>query len=641
VTEGRKTGIMALVAMLLTALAWGTSGRTTSLSPSIKSMKGKVLFEKFTDPVDAASLKLLRYDSAKEDYIEFEVAQDRKTQVWTLPSHESYPADAVKQMSEAANLFVGLKTLDVASEKKSDQELYGVIEPNKQNADKGGQGVGMLVQMRNAKGDALADLIIGKEIGDNKKQRFVRIPSEDVIYVAEIETAPLSTEFKQWIEPDLLKLSSNDIETLSVREYQLITVNQGLALRNSFDADLNYTTSNGQWQASKITNYELDPPADRTIGTEEQLNTSKINEIKNALDNLRIADVIKKPAGLAGDLKGDRSLLSNKESLASLQKRGFFPNPNQQGDSIDFYAKSGELIVTLKDGVQYSLRFGNGTADLVDSETKEGEPVDTTPQVSINRYLLVTTRVDESKFPPAELEKVPQTVEELKAIEELKKPPKMEVPLAPVQEQGDAPKSIAPAESNEPTPANTPVTEDTPPAEPSPTSDPGSVPAVTPKEPASAEPVPPVEPAPVEPAPEIPKSAKTSSPNGSSKLIAFQEPQETDPATPVIPSPAPAAIVPAQVPADSEPTMEEWKERLEATKEKITKENQRKIDLRNDKLLAAKKKVAELNGRFADWYYVVSEDDFKKMKVTLSELIQPKTGAAASPQGGAGFPVER
>ena len=207
-TEGTKTGTMAVIAALIALLAWTTSSRTYT-SPNVKSAKGKVLFEKFSDPVTAASLKILRYDSSVEDYVEFEVAQDRKSGIWTLPSHESYPADATKQMSDAANLFVGLKTIDVASEKREDQELFGVIEPDKKNAEKGGKGVGMLVQLRDSKGDMLADLIIGKET-DNK-QRFVRVPSEDVIYVAEIDTVPLSTEFKQWIEADLLKLISNDV----------------------------------------------------------------------------------------------------------------------------------------------------------------------------------------------------------------------------------------------------------------------------------------------------------------------------------------------------------------------------------------------------------------------------------------------
>lgn len=624
-TEGTKTGTMAIIAGVIALLAWTTSSRTYTV-PDAKSAKGKILFEKFSDPVTAASLKILRYDSSVEDYVEFEVAQDRKSGIWTLPSHESYPADATKQMSDAANLFVGMKTIDVASEKREDQELFGVIEPDKKNAEKGGKGVGMLVQMRDSKGDMLADLIIGKET-DNK-QRFVRVPSEDVIYVAEIDTVPLSTEFKQWIEADLLKLSSNDVETIGIRDYQLIQVNQGLALNKEYDADLTFSTSNGQWLATKITNYALDPPADRQVGPDEQLNTTKLNEMKSALDNLRIADVAKKPAGLAGDLKGDKSLLANQESLASLNRRGFFPNPNQQGgETVDFYSKSGELVVTLKDGVQYVLRFGNGTAEIGASESKDSDPaLKSDESVSFNRYLLVTTRVDESKFPAPDLEKVPESIEELKAIEELKKPPKIDpVPVAP---ESTEPETV-PVDPSVPT--TEPATNETPVIEPAAATD---TPAASPESPSATEPKP------TEPG--VPEGDKPSSPvsvNSTSqigKFVSFQEPQESQ-----LPEAVPVAALPAaQTPeVEAEPTEEEWKERLEAAKEKITKENQRKIDQRNEKLQLAKKKVAELNGRFADWYYIVSEEDFKKMKISLSDLLQPKTSSSGSGgPGGAGFP---
>ncbi|HUP80120.1 MAG TPA: DUF4340 domain-containing protein, partial [Pirellula sp.] len=300
-TEGTKTGSLAAVVGIVALLAYVTSNGNR-VNTQIQDKINKALFEKFTDPLAAASLKILRYDTPKEDYVDFEVARDRKVGVWTIPSHESYPADAGKQMSEAANLFVGLKVVDIASEKKSEQALFGVVEPNKQNTDKGGEGVGMLVQMRDEKGDMLADIIIGKEI--EKQKRYVRVPSEDVIYVVKLDTAPLSTDFKQWIEPDLLKLSSNDVETLGIRDYQIIQTQQGLALSRNYEADLNFATLSGQWEPKRISTFESDPPSERALTPDEQLNSTRLNEIKNTLDNLKIADVIKKPAGLAADLKG-------------------------------------------------------------------------------------------------------------------------------------------------------------------------------------------------------------------------------------------------------------------------------------------------------------------------------------------------
>ena len=124
-------------------------------------------------------------------------------------------------------------------------------------------------------------------------------------------------------------------------------------------------------------------------------------------------------------------------------------------------------------------------------------------------------------------------------------------------------------------------------------------------------------------------------------MVSFQDPSEEKKPDAPAKSDEPAkgdASAKLQEPAEkAEPTEEEWKERLEATRERITKENQRKIDQKNDKLKAAKNKVAELNGRFADWYYVVSESDYKKLKITITELIQPKTAVGTgtgAPQSG-------
>lgn len=644
-TEGTKTGAMAIVAGIIGLLAWGTSSRN-SYAP-IAGTIGNTIFEKFTDPMTAASLKILRYDKPKEDYVEFEVAQDRKSGIWTIPSHESYPADASKQMSQAANIFVGLKTLGIASTKRSDQVLFGVVEPNKQNADKGGEGVGTLIQMRDTKGDILADLIIGKD--NDKNQRFVRVPSEDVIYVVDLDTAPLSTDFKQWIEADLLKLSSNDIETIGIRDYQIVPVNQGLALSKNYEADLSFATANGQWQATKITNFESNPPVERTLGPDEQLNASKLNDMKSALDNLRIADVAKKPSGLAGDLKGNKTLLSNKESISSLQRRGFFPDPNQKdGDVVDFFSKSGELVVTLKDGVQYLLRFGGPAgAEITASDKKEtNEEEKAEDVVSINRFLLVTTKVDDTKFPQPDLERLPETVDEIKAIENLKKQPPVEF--------GVPPSPTPPSEPATTEPAAKPETSEKPASEKPAVAPPATEPPATEKpaveKPADPKPAPepqaeekpavekPADLKPAEEKPQVevpadkPESVSLDRANREGKLVSFQDPQ-----APQSEDKKPEEKKADEPVATPEPTEEEWKERLEAAREKITKENTRKIDLRNEKLLAAKKKVAELNARFADWYYIVSEDDYKKMRISLTDLVQPKTASGPSGGGAPGF----
>lgn len=589
-TESSKTGIIAAIAAVSTILAWSTTTRNYSTGPSTATARiNQPLFEKFADPLTAASLKIMKYDSDAEQYEEFEVAKDRNG-VWTIPSHENYPADANKQMSEAANLFVGLKALNIASEKREEHKMFGVLEPDKKKEAEGGDGVGELVQFRDEKGDILADLIIGKVDATDTKKRFVRIPAEDVIYVVELNTNPLSTDFKQWIESDLLKLSSNDIEGIGIRNYSLVKTGQGtLGLSQNYDADLSFNVRDGKWQPTNLVVYDGRVAKPREIEPTEEVNATKLNDMKGALDNLRIVNVAKKPAGVAADLRGEKL---QEATLQALQRRGFFASQTSGTDSYELYAMNGDLQVTLKDGVQYLLRFGNGAGASFEpvetEETKEGEAP---KEVSINRFLLVTTRLDESKFPPPDLERVPETVEELKAMEAAKKAALQ--PAVPVEPMPTEPTAAEPA-ATEPAATEPAVTEpaNTDPAQPA-----GDTPAE--EKPAGDEPT-------KDPV------AQSREAKGSARLVSFQDP-------------AP----PAELSED------EWKERLEAERERITKENQRKIDQRNDRMAVAKKRVAELNARFADWYYIVSDSEFKRLKIELADLITKKgVGLPAPPSSG-------
>jgi hypothetical protein len=562
VSDNTKTGIVAALAVVSSLLAWMTTTRNYSTGPTGAQTKvNQPLFEKFTDPLAASSLRIVRYDTDAEKYSEFEVAKDRKSGVWTIPSNENYPADANRQMSDAANLFVGLKALNVASEKRDEQVLFGVVEPDKKKEDAGGDGVGTLVQLRDEKGDILADLIIGKSDAQDPKKRFVRIPSEDVIYVAEINPTPLSTDFKQWIESDLLKLSGADIEVIGIRNYSLVEVGQGrLSLSKLYDADLMFNVRDGKWVPREISVYEGREAKARELDNTEELNTNKLNDMKSALDNLRIVNVAKKPPGVAADLKGEQL---QEATLAALQRRGFFAASSGDSGPTELFAMNGDIQVTTKDGVQYILRFGNGAgATFEPVENQPGATEEGTKEVSINRFLLVTTRVDESKFPQPDLQRLPETVDDLRALEALNQGPQ-----------------VTPPEPGSPTPPESEASDANPPAEGD-----GEFSA---REPSRV------------------------------RLVSVQGPA-------------------AEQPTPPELTEQEWKERLEAERERITKENQRKIDQRNDRLAVAQKKSAELNARFADWYYIVSDSEFKRLKIELTDLITTK--GASGPGTPPGLP---
>ena len=59
-TEGRKTAIFALVAVVITAAAWATTTRNNTNVTDVRGLVGSTLYEKFTDPLSAASMRILK-----------------------------------------------------------------------------------------------------------------------------------------------------------------------------------------------------------------------------------------------------------------------------------------------------------------------------------------------------------------------------------------------------------------------------------------------------------------------------------------------------------------------------------------------------------------------------------------------------
>jgi hypothetical protein len=65
-------------------------------------------------------------------------------------------------------------------------------------------------------------------------------------------------------------------------------------------------------------------------------------------------------------------------------------------------------------------------------------------------------------------------------------------------------------------------------------------------------------------------------------------------------------------------------EQIKAERARIEKENKRKQDEYDEKVKNGQKEVKDLNERFANWYYVISDDVFRKIHVNREDLIQKK-----------------
>jgi len=217
VNEGKKTLIFwgAAGAMLGVAalVAWPTEQRESN------PIAGNLLFEKFTDPLSAASMKIVTFDEERGQLETFEVRRDRESGLWNIPSRDGYPADAIAQIRSAANALIGLKILDVQTSDAENHDDLGVSEPKLEELEIGDDGVGRLVTFKNEAQDTLGAIIIGDQDKSDPEKRYVRIPGQDPVYVVKLDQSPLTTKFEDWIESDLLKLSSIDISEMEIQDY--------------------------------------------------------------------------------------------------------------------------------------------------------------------------------------------------------------------------------------------------------------------------------------------------------------------------------------------------------------------------------------------------------------------------------------
>ena len=544
--ENGKTIVFVVVAVVAVAVALLSRPRPPRADD--EDPRGKELFAEF-QPLDAASLEITKYDDADSTVRPFKVAQapSRSGQSrWSIPSHDNYPADAEDQLADVAADMVGLKVLDMASDSPGDHALYGVVAPDPKTLKAGSTGVGTEVTMRDKEDKVLMSLMIGKKVPDREELHYVRRSGQDPVYTVAVDTEKLSTRFQDWIEDDLLKLNPWDIEQIEIYDHSVDELNMALIQRGKTILDYN-DTGDPKWKMEKDERFQDGKWTPVKLGADEELNTTKLDDMKSALDDLKIVDVARKPAGLSGNLRAAEDFVDNQEAVSSLASSGFYVAKVK--DQVELYSNEGEIRCLMKDGVEYILRFGeiagSGAAnndkkeETEDEKEEDGENEADDEASGLNRYIFVTAEFNQDAIPKPELEPLP---EEKKAEESPK-----------TEEKSEEKKDDAKAGED--------------------------------KEPEKAE-------------------------DGKDK----ESPEEKKA------DDSKAEADKNEEPKEEKPSAEELKKK----REEIEKENKRKQAEYEEKIVAGKKRVEELNDRFADWYYIISDSVYRKIHLNRGEIIKKK-----------------
>ncbi|MAE53215.1 MAG: hypothetical protein CMI20_03780 [Opitutae bacterium] len=428
--EYKKT--ITFLAAAIVAVAIATLTSPTKRDPSAKpNLMGQALYESF-DPRSVTGIEIIEVDEEDIQSKSIEVTQTEKGWFIRRPGKADYPANADNQLKDVASMLFDLRIIDQAGEGAGEHSRFGVLNPSK--ADPTESGIGRLIHLKNSSGSNLASLIIGEEVDGLPSTYYVRKPEQNAVFRVEVRNAgDVSSKFVDWVEQDFLDLDKWKIKQVTLDNYD-VNLAQGQINRADNPIVLNFADS--KWSL-----------AGSALKENEELDKAVLDAMKDALDDLEIIDVERKPEILVKNLQQGREFFSNLRDannqavVQSLQQKGFYTiaAKDAAGQTVPkVVSNKGEVLVGMESGVEYVLRFGEIYRGPEDDENSTGE----------SRYIYAFARVNESLLPLPELESLPSP----------------DGPNGPEGEKGPAAKPGSPPENAPPT-APPSITPPPPPAE--------------------------------------------------------------------------------------------------------------------------------------------------------------------------------
>jgi len=588
-----KTLLFVAIACGSTIAAFATH-RTFQVDLTKKiSDEGEEFFPDFTDPNTATSLAVAAYDSSAARVNDFKVEfSDGK---WRIPSHNNYPADGKDRLRETAASVIGVRREVQVGESADDHRRYNLLDPLAENVS-GDEGRGTRITIKD--GDkVLVDYIVGKKVENVAGDvYYLRKADEPRYYRANLGKFNISTKFSEWIEPDLLQVSAPDIKEIKVNRYKI-----DLATGEQTEPDISDLTradANAEWKL------------DGLDAEKDKVKTSVVTEMLNSIDDLKIVGVRRKPEAVAAMLKGEKPKVTQSQMLElqiDMQSKGFVL---QRG----IIPVSGSVSVGTFKGIDYELAFGS-----VFSGTELDVEVGQSPAKTGEAAPAQDGEKTDAAKPAAEKEAE-------KAKDGEKTDAKTEDPKdAAESADGDAKKDDAKLIKSRYVFIQTRFDEKL----------------------LGEKPVAPVKPEP--PKEEATKPDETLKTDDAKNDETKKDEAKADAAAEETKSdekktddkPAEEAR-PAEKAPDAKAAAEAAKQKYEeALKEYQLQHEVYEVKKKQyeEKITEGKKRVEQLNARFANWYYVVSEDVYEGLRSKRADFIEPKDAPMAPGAGAGGGPM--
>lgn len=318
-----------------------------------------------------AGLRVVSWDDSSGAPKVFEVNQT--SGAWVIPSHYNYPADGGSRVGKTSGGVRNIARGRLVTRDSKQHEDLGVVDPLAEDPKLKGRG--KRVVLKDSTGGVLVDLIIGKSVQDSDGLVYVRDADDAAVYTAKVE-GDISTRFVDWVETDLMKLKAEDIRAIAVADYSVNE--QTSALEERSLSQFTRPAGATDWASTQT------PEGKRVL-------KDTVDKILNQATSLRLTGV-------------------RKFSLQWLSGAGFFPSDSPQllsrpdalkvaiqNKTYALFGNEGRVDLTSKEGLRYSLLFGEISAEDEDKpagEADQAKKKDAVAATGHNRYMSVYVSYD-------------------------------------------------------------------------------------------------------------------------------------------------------------------------------------------------------------------------------------------------------
>jgi hypothetical protein len=378
------TIIMGIVAAVTAAFAAASYPWPEAVTQN--AQVSKPLFDNYETSA-VRGIEVIAYDPQRSDIQRLRLK--RSGQNWIIPQKNGFDVTGDQRVLEVTRALNDRTVLEVNSDSQTDHVNFGVVDPSDVGVSAARSRLGTKLILSDRDKKTIAHIIVGDQVKKSPGKHYVRVPGQPTIYTIEFKKDMLSTDFAQWVDPNLLKLPLDASSGLAVSGFEVDR--HRIDKKTKKDQPLYKATfeivDNQQLEVTGLTVQGKAAGQDNLADTLPEGFTAAI---ARSLFALKPTDVEKQSKAVMEFLEQSQKGTDQK-IIAQLAERGFVYQ-GYQNDGHEFTGTNGEVLVRRSDGVKFRLVVGE-LANRIGGES-----------LSLLYQAIVTAEVDPDAF--AEIEEI-------------------------------------------------------------------------------------------------------------------------------------------------------------------------------------------------------------------------------------------